>query len=115
MHISPLGIVAILRPIEGLLPGDTAYILSYTGEGFYNVWYRNQQLNLQRFWDDPRFGIDTAADARLVQWPGMTWWVRLTNSANKTGWLPLINTCVTMGVCFDESIIEMIPVDTHGF
>jgi hypothetical protein len=94
--------------------GDTIYVLSYTGEGTYDLWYRGKTLNDEVFWRSNPSPEDSAY-ARLVDGEKMTWWVLLTNSDGVKGWLPLVNNCPDGGACFGDGIIDMIPRDSHGF
>ena len=119
MYADELGVV-VINDTAGLTSGnkysvgDTLFILGYTGEGTYDLWYKGRIVNEEVFWDDtPPHEPRPAAQALT---PGKsTWWVHMENRTGKRGWLPLINTCPGGGACFGDGIINMIPKDSHGF
>lgn len=100
MHIEKPGIVLVTKPIESFQVGDTVFVLSYTGEGMYDVWYRGEIYNRERFWDYedlPQF------EGLLVCRPRMSWWLMVELKSKKKGWIRLINRSDS-GVRFDENI-----------
>jgi hypothetical protein len=115
MHIDQVGIAININPREGYSVGDTLYLLSYTGEGNFDIWHKGKIENVQDFWYWDPTPKDTINTARLIVPQRMTWWVLLTNEKGQKGWLPLINECPKNGACFGENIVNMIPVNTHGF
>lgn len=114
MYVDQPGVVVLMRPREGFTVGDTIYVLSYTGEGTYDLWYNGKTLNEEIFWQVNPL-LEDSAIARLVSGIRMTWWVLLTNTKGEKGWLPLVNSCPGGGACFGEDVINMIPKDSHGF
>ncbi len=113
MHIDQIGIVHIVRMNDKYPVGDTIYVLSYTGEGSFDIWYKGTIHNVEEFWSDDAFPDTAYYYAGLLAEPSMTWWVSLTNSSGITGWLPLVNTC--HGACFGEGIVDCIPKNNYGF
>jgi len=93
------------------LKGDTLIILSYSGEGIYDVWCKGKRLDVEAFWntDDSDYvgadssvaltptQIDSLFRARLVCPSRMTWWVNLTNQRGEIGWFPIPNSCAANG------------------
>lgn len=103
MYIEQVGIAILYRKYDKFLIGDTVYVLSYTGEGFYDIWHNGKFSNVEGFWNEDPPPTNKHFHAKLVVPPKMTWWVKLTNSENKSGWIPIINTCPTGGACFESN------------
>jgi len=102
IHMERLGTVVVTRDTGQFKRGDTVYTLSYTGEGWYDVWYKGQVPWIEKFWStdfDERtqeFNIDDTfwndVAGVLVHRALMIWWVRVHLSNGKEGWLRLVNT-----------------------
>jgi hypothetical protein len=100
MHIERLGVVVVTKPVEGFQTSDTVYVLSYTGEGFYDIWYHGNISNVEAFWSDeplPQF------QGLLMVPPQMSWWVFVEYGNSKKGWIRLKNLSDS-GVRFEEDI-----------
>jgi hypothetical protein len=70
--------------------GDVLYLLNYTGEGFYKIWFRG------RFYHDqpeaaaeharrPQ-GVAARAYIRKASEPQTVWWVKVRNRRGRVGW-----------------------------
>lgn len=82
VHIVKLGIVALEKSFDGFAKGDKVYVLSYRGEGVYDLWHKGKGFESNdQFW----------ANGVLTQSPEMIWWVLVRNKDGKQGWLKLKN------------------------
>ena len=120
IHMERLGIVIVTKPHEQFSPGDTLYTLSYTGEGYNDVWYRGQELNIEIFWptdnetdfstvniNDPRWDQFSAV---MVAPPLMIWWVQVTCRGHINGWIRLLNTTLA-GFRIEEELHGLDALD----
>ena len=105
MHIDQMGIAIVFRNHKEFIVGDTLLILSYTGEGYYNVWFKGSIKNVHIFWNEDRQLNSNHYSAHLIIPQRMTWWVLLTNVKGQKGWLPLPNSC-NYGACFGDNIFK---------
>jgi hypothetical protein len=81
--------------------GDSLYVLSYAGEGIYSIWQKGKVWQVEGFWKGKDIGPNTRA---FLQKPGIeTWWVWISLSDGRQGWLALRNT-VQNGISFAERI-----------
>lgn len=98
VHVDPVGVAVVRQPVswfaEGggsgnFAPGDTLYILGYVGEGSFRVWHRGRIGEVSAFWlaQPDLNSAEAAAEGVLIREPGSDWWVRIRNSAGRTGWL----------------------------
>ncbi len=81
------GIVKVLRnttidednkiPVKG---GETLYLLTYLGEGFYRTWYRGRYVT-GVYYGNP--------DVRQISGPEGVWWVKIKNRKGQIGWTRL--------------------------
>ncbi len=82
VHIVKLGIVTVKKSFDAFTKGDRVYILSYRGEGVYDLWYKGRVFaSVDDFWPN----------VRLISNPEMIWWVLVKNKFGKNGWLRLKN------------------------
>ena len=112
VHIVRLGIVRMRRPytvfsetdarppnVLDTIPlgvNDTAYVLSYRGEGYYDVWIRGQVHAVAAFWDDRRlYPRPTGTPGVLVQEPDERWWVQIRTRDGRTGWILMSEAAVS--------------------
>ncbi|MBI3105084.1 MAG: hypothetical protein HYY95_05845 [Candidatus Rokubacteria bacterium] len=94
VHVVKLGVVAVTAPIEAaagqtLRPGDRAYVLSYRGEGRYDVWHAGRLMTLEPFWEPVAANGRVAGILRAR--PEMMWWVLIKTKSGRQGWLRLRN------------------------
>ncbi|MBI5204854.1 MAG: hypothetical protein HZA11_08055 [Nitrospirae bacterium] len=90
VHIIKLGVVVITESFDVFSKGDNVFVLSYKGEGFYDVWYKGKVLkNIEQFWPDELSKL--TGKGRLKQLQKMIWWVLVKNEAGRQGWLMLKN------------------------
>lgn len=83
VHVVKLGYVTITKTFDSFIKGEKVYILSYRGEGDYDLWYKGKIFNGDdAFWDNINW----------VQSPVTVWWVLVENKAGIRGWLKLRNT-----------------------
>jgi hypothetical protein len=116
IHMERLGTVIVTRDTGQFKRGDTVYTLSYTGEGWYDVWYKGQMPWIEMFWstdfDDrtQKFDIDDTlwndVAGVLVHRALMIWWVRIRLTNGQEGWLRLVNT-TDNGFSIEERIDGM--------
>jgi len=116
VHMDRPGVVVVTKPVLSFNRGDTIYTLSYTGEGFIDVWSNGEIVNIEMFWegdDDLDSAIvDTSAERSKkysgvqVARPIMIWWVHIQRTDGQTGWLRLVNT-TSDGFGLDERIDGM--------
>ena len=83
-----------LRAPVRLTPGDTLYVLSYLGEGAFNVWFRGKRYETFGFWPEPGQESTTTiavgavpVAGTLLRAPIFDWWVRVRNANRQTGWI----------------------------
>jgi len=86
VHIIKLGIITINKTANTFTKGDKVYILSYRGEGAYDLWYKGKILDLDLDSMDKIWSNGT-----LIQMPKFVWWVFVKNKVGKQGWLRLKN------------------------
>lgn len=74
VHSKPLRVVtAHEHPEAKIKPGETIYILHYTGEGFWSVWHNGRVVEVENFSEEGPY-------------PKETWWVKLRTHAGIIGW-----------------------------
>jgi len=66
-----IGEVAVKR-------GETIYLLTYLGEGFFRMWRNGKLMEGEAFEDTPAF--------KVVNQPVSTWWVKIKNRRGQIGW-----------------------------
>lgn len=101
VHVKPLKVTVrreFMLSATRLRPGDTYWLLTYLGEGYYRAWLRGEIVDI-----DPDFGwqgkhacaeTDTCnsepAGGRgaFLRWAreGAVWWVKIRTKAGKVGW-----------------------------
>lgn len=78
--------------------GDTLYVLSYRGEGEWNVWYRGDIYQEDGTkWRFGRYPERRSADevpATLLEKPETEWWVKISTSSGTEGWILMNDTKV---------------------
>jgi hypothetical protein len=86
VHIMKLGEIVLNRSFDEFTRGDKVYILSYRGEGVYDLWYKGKILDSsEKVW----------LNSVLMGWPEFEWWALIKNRAGKQGWLRLKNVSRT--------------------
>ncbi|MCE5195354.1 MAG: hypothetical protein LLF28_07920 [Nitrospiraceae bacterium] len=90
LHVVKSGMVIITKSFEGFKRGGKMYVLSYKGEGYYDVWYKGKVIkDIEKFWSDDI--SKNEANGILKNSPEMIWWVLIKNKEGKKGWLKLKN------------------------
>ena len=97
VHIVKLGMLILEKTVGNFIKGDKIYILTYRGEGFYDLWYKGEVLdleaeNLDKVW----------ANSKIVNYPEFIWWVLVKNKDGKQGWLRLKNNMSDGGFGTEE-------------
>lgn len=87
VHISKPGYVVLNKSFDGFIKGDKVYLLTYLGEGAYDLWYKGKKLdfnvlNLDEFWPN----------VTLKASPLYTWAILIRRGDGKQGWLRLKNS-----------------------
>jgi hypothetical protein len=68
--------------------GDTAYVVSLSGESGWYVWHQGiLYSDVFDFWDD-RTPLAIDYPAELVSPPHGYWWVQIQNATGRRGWVP---------------------------
>jgi hypothetical protein len=98
VHIMKLGIITITKSFNTFTKGDKVYMLSYRGEGAYDLWYKGKMLDLDL---DSMNKVWT--NGTLIQLPEFVWWVLVKNKDGNIGWLRLRNISES-GFWTDEKI-----------
>ncbi len=82
VHVMKLGEIVLNKSFDEFTREDKVYILSYRGEGFYDLWYKGKVLNSsEKVWSN---GV-------LMELPEFVWWVLIKNEVGKQGWIRLEN------------------------
>jgi hypothetical protein len=86
VHIVKLGELILNKSFDKFTRGDKIYVLSYRGEGTYDLWYKGGVLDLNsdsmtKVW----------ANGKLMQSSEFIWWVFVKNKYGNQGWLKLKN------------------------
>lgn len=94
VHVVKRGEVRVRRPVEVdpgrvLRRGDRLYVLSYRGEGRYELWHRGALFTTEAFW--PPFVSMERPAGEITAWPEMLWWVLVNAGPGRQGWLRLRN------------------------
>jgi hypothetical protein len=80
VHILQTGMAKIKETTGVLQKNDTLYILSYKGEGYYDIWYHgNVYQNAYGFWQDD--------EKWLIREAVTEWWIYVKTKSGKYGWL----------------------------
>jgi hypothetical protein len=97
VHVSRVGRVKILTKVgrgwaefgehkmPSLAAGDTVYVLSYAGEGYWQYWFRGLVGVGPELWSEPMNA--GAPPGELLAEPVREWWVQVTDGRGRTGWL----------------------------
>lgn len=100
VHVEQLGVVVVRRrqPMTDesgvkrvFLPGDTLLVESDLGEGLVQVWYRGEEMILDRLWWplDPEEPAPAASAVAELRQPFIArWWVRVSQDG-RDGWLEM--------------------------
>lgn len=67
--------------------GDTVYVLSYQGEGYWLYWYRGRTGSGPAFWEPESSHDSLPPPARLMLEPLSEWWVQVRAARGQEGWL----------------------------
>ena len=86
VHIMKSGVLILEESAGNFSKGDKVYILSYRGEGDYDLWYKGKMLA-----PDSDDLSKVLANSKLVNSPEFVWWVMIKNKDGKEGWLRLKN------------------------
>jgi hypothetical protein len=82
VHVIKPGIIIIEKSFDDLKKGTKVYVMSYRGEGEYDLWYNGKELdNTDDVWKH----------GSLKQSPEFIWWVAVINKEGKRGWLRFKN------------------------
>jgi hypothetical protein len=60
--------------------GELLYLLTYTGEGYYEIWFKGKIFN-DSFYDNTAL--------KQISEPKAVWWVKIRNSKGQVGWTKL--------------------------
>ncbi len=82
VHVLEPGVIIIDKSFDTFKKGDEVYVLSYRGEGKYDLWLNGNELRNTE--EVRKHGI-------LKQLPEFTWWVSIINKDGQKGWLRFKN------------------------
>ena len=82
VHILKLGIIVIDKSFGTFKKGDEVYVLSYRGEGEYDLWFNEKELSNTG---------EVRSHGTLKQSPEFVWWVYISNKDGRKGWLRFKN------------------------
>jgi hypothetical protein len=88
VHISGIALVAVADSVRdgdywAFGAGDTLLVLDYIGEGHYHVWHDGEVRDVEGFWGAERMPLV----AELLGHYEAQWWVHVTLSDGRTGWI----------------------------
>lgn len=72
-----------------IAPGQTLYLLTYRGEGFFKAWFEgrlNDQLDGTRFYNGVCDVRPERCTGQIVERTESVWWVQVRNRRGQTGW-----------------------------
>jgi hypothetical protein len=81
-----------LRTLSGSLsvaPGQSLYLLTYKGEGFFKAWFQGrmyEELDGSIFYNGACDLEPERCTGRIVERTESIWWVQVRNSRGQTGW-----------------------------
>jgi hypothetical protein len=101
MYIERMGMAVIRDSVLEYPFGDTVYILTYKGEGSFEVWHRGKFETVEGFWLGP---FASEPHAELILSPMATWWINVTDKRARIFWLRLINIVPAEGMNFDPAV-----------
>ena len=99
VHVLEPAVLTVVAPYEQglysgdtlrMVPGDTAFVLDYLGEGFFNVWLNGRALEVEAFWSAPgtMTGDSTVMPGRSDRdFPVTEWWVQVRTATDEEGWV----------------------------
>ena len=102
LHVDRPGVVAIRDTVRYWLtgqtskiafPGDTLFVMQPTCETHFVVWYQNELIEIEAFWDIDPFWLRAngfrlrKSKGELLLKPELSWWIQITSSQIKEGWL----------------------------
>ena len=87
MLVTRFGVAKVTHDEQGIKAGSKVLILSYTGEGSYNVWVGGSEFNVTSFWNRD----DICRAGELEVQPLMTWWVNVQLQSGMSMWIPFSN------------------------
>ncbi len=104
LHIERFGLALISKSDRKSRVTDSALVLGYTGEGYYNIFHQGEYRNIELSWSNPNVTPnDTSYFGRLVEPAYMVWWVKIREGGGRIGWIRLVNK-TDNGMEFDERI-----------
>jgi hypothetical protein len=70
-------------------PGQTLYLLTYRGEGFFKAWFQGrlyEELDGSTFFNGVCDYEPARCSGKIVERTQSTWWVQVRNRRRQTGW-----------------------------
>ena len=70
-------------------PGETIYLLTYQGEGFTKIWYRDEiytDVDVASFDDEYCQRFRDRCNGKIVERWSAIWWIQIRNAAGNVGW-----------------------------
>jgi hypothetical protein len=68
--------------------GDTVHVLGHQGEGVFELWSGGTTFRGEAFWSMMPLSGRPAA-GRLISEPVSEWWVRISESGGRSGWIEM--------------------------
>ena len=76
--------------------GDSVYVLSALGEGWYDIWTAGRIRSVEGFWDDPSWHPrPTGRPGILLRQPQAVWWVHIKTPDGRMGWINMDHAFVS--------------------
>jgi hypothetical protein len=77
-------LAVVQKPTVGFKVGDKIPLLSYRGEGNYDLWYKRRKISSG--------DSIVMVNSKVIRSPEIVWWVKIKLKDGKQGWLKLKNT-----------------------
>lgn len=86
------------RTFRNVLPGDTLFVMQPTCETHHIVWYKTEFIDIEGFWSGSDYFRTSRPEGHQIMKPQLSWWVKVTSSLVKEGWLRIQEDQVFDGV-----------------
>ena len=84
------GLIKVLYDFQNQLyrKGDLIYVYTYTGEGYYKVWFKQDihQMEISFLAGWARCEVDNTCWGKVITEPKSTWWIKIEDNEGNIGW-----------------------------